>query len=115
MEDAFQTGIAFDHAIIIIIGVLREHLDCHDGAGRDLQDRRKRATEEPPVHAFDGGREMISRGGFDRARAGLRGVGAAGVANANACLQGLTRPASAQLSRDERRRSACRFMTIGAR
>ena len=58
-EDVLGAGIARDHALVVVIGVMGEHLDGDQVAGVDLEPRRKRPAEVPPMNRLGSRREMM--------------------------------------------------------
>ena len=71
-EDALGAGIAFDHALGVVVGVMRQRFDGDVVAGIDLKLRLEQLAEIAPVHGI-GIRRQIMIGRL--ARLGLRGRG----------------------------------------
>ena len=49
-KDAFGAHIAGDHALGVVVGVVRQHLDGDDVAGLDFEYRGQRTAEITPVN-----------------------------------------------------------------
>ena len=86
-KHAFGAGIALDHALGVVIGVMGERLDGDVVAGIDLEPRLEQLAEIAPMHGVGGRREIVigrlarprlRRGRLDqRAAARRQGCGAA--------------------------------------
>ena len=59
VEDAFRPGIALDHALEIVVCMMRERLDRDEVAGVDFDQRLQVLAEVAPMHGLVGGRDMV--------------------------------------------------------
>ena len=73
-EHAFGAGIALDHALGIVIGMMRQRLDGDVVAGIDLELRLEQLAEIAPVHGVRRRRQIVV-GRLARSWCALRGRG----------------------------------------
>ena len=103
-EHAFGAGIALDHALGIVIGMMGQRLDGDVVAGIDLELRLEQLAEIAPMHGVGGRRQVVigrlaaaprlRRGGRDQRAAARRPAAAAPPPATNALLRKLRRSAS---------------------
>ena len=77
-EHALGTGIAHDHALGIVVGVVGERLQRHQVARVDVEARLLALAEIAPVHGVLVGRQDVMRRALRHLLAGILGGGVAG-------------------------------------
>src|SRR5215831_15382695 len=89
-KDPLHSRIAFDHALVIVVGMMGHRLDSNNVPRFDGDEWREALTEVAPVHGLVGGGHVIVADGV-ALEMGLRmgescGVDAARSSGTDACL-----------------------------
>jgi hypothetical protein len=56
---ALGAGVAFHHALGVVIGVMGQRFDGHEVTGVDFDHRLEQLAEIAPVHGIGGGRHIV--------------------------------------------------------
>src|SRR5262249_43981290 len=58
-KDPLHSRIAFDHALVVVVGMMSHRLDSNDVPRFDCEEWCKALAEIPPVHGLVGRRHVI--------------------------------------------------------